>query len=103
MWTASMANWLATLWGAWAAQPKSAQDDTDFGIWWGVMIALVAAPIVMYSIKLFADRRRDRMTRELVDESKREGPVPELPADFEIPQVVPRKKERGFGRWQRRR
>ena len=69
-------------------------------MWWVVAVVLIAAPIVMLTIKLVADRRRDRITREVVEESKREGPVPELPPDFEIP-VVPHKKH-GDDRWRRR-
>ena len=97
-----MTSWLAAVVMAWAAQPKRAEDDLDFGMWWAVLVVLIAAPIIMLAVKLVADRRRDRMTREVVEESKRDGPVPELPPDFEIPQVVPRKKERGYGRWRRR-
>jgi hypothetical protein len=97
-----MTIWLATAFGAWSAQPKTPEDSVDFGVWWGVLIAFVVAPIVMYTVKFFADRRRDRMTKELVSESNKDGPVPDVPKDFEIPQVIPRKRGTGYGRWRRR-
>jgi hypothetical protein len=79
---------------AWA-QPKSAEADSGTSPWWwGVVVALVVAPIIMYAVKFIAERRRDRITRELIEESNREGPVPDLPKDFEIPQVIPRKGSR---------
>jgi hypothetical protein len=98
-----MMMWLSTVTQAWLAQPTRPEDDQDFGIWYAVLVVLIVAPIVMYTLKFFADRRRDRMTRELIADSNKDGAVPDVPKDFEIPQVVPRKSERGFGRWKRRR
>ena len=73
-----------------AAQPSSG-DGPDFSMWWGVFAAFVITPAVLLAVKWIAERRRDRKTRELVEQSNREGPVPDLPEDFSPPQVVERR------------
>jgi heme exporter protein D len=86
----------ASLLAALLGQPAgSAGGDPDFGIWVWVLVAFVVAPIVMYTVKYIGEKRRDRKTRELIEESNREGPVPDLPPDFEVPQVVPRRSKPG--------
>ena len=88
---ASMTTGLATVAQAVLAQPKT--EDPDFSVWWGVLGAFVIAPLLILAVKFIAERRRDRKTQELIAESNKDGPVPDLPKDFEIPQVVPRKRE----------
>lgn len=88
---------LGSAWVAAAlAQPAgSTGDEPDFGIWVWVLVAFVVAPIVMYTLKYIGERQRDRKTRELIEASNREGPVPDLPPDFEVPQVIPRRSKAG--------
>ncbi len=95
----SMLAWLGTVLPAAMAQPT--EEEPDFTIWWGVFIALLVGPVAIYSVKFIADRRRDRRTKELITDSNKDGPVPELPPDFEPPQVVPRKTKPLAGRWKR--
>jgi hypothetical protein len=77
------------------AQPADQSSGMDFSVWVWVLVAFVVAPILMFTVKYLAERRRDRKTRELIEESNRDGPVPELPPDFEVPQVIPRKSKSG--------
>ncbi len=92
----TMVHGLASTLQATLAQPAGGSGgEADFGVWWGVLLAFVVAPIVLYTVKFIGERRRDRRTRELIEESNREGPVPELPPDFEVPQVIPRKSKGG--------
>ena len=95
----SIIAWLGTALPAALAQPT--EEDPDFGMWWGVFIALIVGPVAIYAVKYFADRRKDRMTKELIKDSNRDGPVPDLPKDFEVPQVIPRKSKPLAGRWKR--
>jgi hypothetical protein len=88
---ASMTTELAAVVQAALAQPKT--EDPDFSMWWGVLGAFVIVPVAMLAVKFYAERRRDRKTKELIAESNKDGPVPELPKDFEVPQVVPRRRE----------
>ena len=59
-------------------------------VWYGVAAMVIIAPVVFYTIRFIANRVRDRKTREIIEESNREGPVPDIPDDVEIPEVVRR-------------
>ena len=92
MLVSTMVHGLTSTLQATLAQPAGqAGGETDFGIWVGVLVAFIAAPILMYTVKYIGERQRDKRTRALIEESDREGKVPDLPPDFEVPQVIPRR------------
>lgn len=82
----SMIAWWGTVLPAAMAQPT--EEEPNFGMWWGVFVALVVGPIIIFTVKIVADRRRDRRTKELIADSNRDGPVPDLPEGFEPPETV---------------
>lgn len=78
------------------AQPAgSSGGEPDFGLWLWVPIVAVVAVVTLAAVKYIGEKRRDRKTREMIEESNREGPVPDLPPDFEVPQVIPRRSKPG--------
>lgn len=59
--------------------------------WLAIPIVAVVAAVTFWVVRMIAKRHSDRKTRALIEESNRGGPVPDVPEDVEIPEVVRRK------------
>jgi hypothetical protein len=68
--------------------------DGDFSYWWGVVVVAAVTPVILIIIRWVGHRHSERKTKEMIDASNAEGAVPDVPEDFEVPQVVPRRPSR---------